>query len=86
MTKFKLGIEINKNKNQDGILIDQNKLKKEKDKKISLIKEAINYFNESKKINTMLGINQIKIIYTLIMLSQCYAQLNDYRQSMNNIN
>ena len=34
----------------------------------------------------MLGINQIKIIYILIMISKCYSQLNDYRQSMNNIN
>ena len=86
MTKFKLSNEINKNKNQDGAIMDPKKLKKEKDKKISLIKEAINYFNESKKINIMLGINQIKVIYTLIMISQCYAQLNDYRQAMNNIN
>ena len=86
MTKFKLSIEINRNRSQDGSIVDPKKYKKEKDKKISLIKEAINYFNESKKINTMLGINQIKVIYTLIMLSQCYAQLNDYRQAMNNIN
>ena len=85
MTKFKLGIEMNKNKNQDGLIIDQKKAKKEKEKKISYIKEAINYFNDSKKINTMLGINQIKIIYTLIMLAKCYSQLNDYRQAMNNI-
>ena len=86
MTKFKLSIEINKSKNQDGPNEDPKKYKKEKEKKISLIKDAINYFNESKKINTMLGINQIKVIYTLIMLSQCYTQLSDYRQAMNNIN
>ena len=34
----------------------------------------------------MLGINQIKVIYALIMIAKCHSQLNDYRQAMNNIN
>ena len=86
MTKYKLGIEMNKNKNQDGGIIDKKKLKRDNEKKINYFKEAINYFNQCKNINLMLGINQIKVIYILIMISKCYSQLNDYRQSMNNIN
>ena len=86
MTKFKLGMEMIKNKNQEGGIVDKIKAKRDKEKKINYFKEAINYFNESKKINTLLGINQIKVIYTLIMISKCYSQLNDYRQAMNNIN
>ena len=82
MTKFKLGLEISKGKNinQEGGIIDKKKVKR------NFFKEAINYFNECKKINTMLGINQIKVIYILIMISKCYSKLNDYRQAMNNIN
>ena len=34
----------------------------------------------------MIGINQIKIIYSLIMISKYYIQLNDYPNSINNIN
>ena len=64
MTKFKLGIEMTKNKNQKGGIVDKNKAKKDKDKKISYFKEAITYFSECKKINNLLGINQIKVIYT----------------------
>ena len=82
MCKYKLGMEMIKNKNQEvGI-----KLKREKEKKFNYFKEAINNFVESKKINDSLGINQIKVIFTLIMISKCYTQLKDYRQSMNNIN
>ena len=84
MTKYKLGLELAKVK--EGGSLDRKKAKKEIDKKITYFKDAINYFNECKKINTMLGINQIKVIYILIMISKCYAQLNDYRQAMNNIN
>ena len=86
MTKFQLGMEIARSKNQDGGIIDKKKAKRELDKKVNYFKDAINYFNECKKINNMLGINQIKVIYILIMVSKCYAQLNDYRQAMNNIN
>ena len=84
MTKFKLGLELVKAK--EGGSVDKKKAKKEVEKKVTYFKDAINYFNECKKINTLLGINQIKVIYILIMISKCYAQLNDYRQAMNNIN
>ena len=86
MTKFKLGMEMIKNKNQEGGIVDKIKAKRDKEKKINYFKEAINYFTESKKINNLLGINQIKVIYALIMIAKCHSQLNDYRQAMNNIN
>ena len=97
MTKFKLGNEMNNNNNTnnnssltpggnyggDG---KKNKIKKDKDKRINYFKEAINYFTECKNINILLGINPIKVIYSLIMISKCYINLNDYKQAMNNIN
>ena len=88
MNKYKLGLEMSKGKNinQEGGIVDKKKVKKDSDKRTIYFKEAINYFNECKKINNTLGINQIKVIYILIMISKCYSQLNDYRQAMNNIN
>ena len=46
----------------------------------------IKLFNECKNINILLGINQIKVIYSLIMISKCYIQLNDYKNAIININ
>ena len=97
MTKFKLGHEMNNNNNNAnissltqvgnaGLGANKNKMKKDKDKKINYFKEAINLFTECKNINILLGINQIKVIYSLIMISKCYMQLNDYKNSINNIN
>ena len=51
MCKYKLGMEMLKNKNQEAGSVDRTKIKKEKDKKINYFKEAINYFKDSKKIN-----------------------------------
>ena len=73
MTKFKIGSEIN------------NKSKKDKEKKEKYFKEAIKYFEECKYINNLLGINQIKIIYSLIMISKSYLNLNDYKNSVSSI-
>ena len=84
MTEFKLGSEINLNSLTPGI--NKNKIKKEKDKKINYFKEAIKYFNQCKIINISLGINQIKVIYSLIMISKCYTQLNEYKNAIININ
>ena len=97
MTKFKLGHEMNNNNNttnnssltpvgNTGLGANKNKMKKDKDKKINYFKEAINLFTECKNINILLGINPIKVIYSLIMISKCYMQLNDYKNSINNIN
>ena len=88
MTKFKLGNSLNTNNINHNISVLQNKKnnKKDKNKKIEYFKEAINYFNECKNINILLGINQIKVIYSLIMISKCHIQLNDYKNAINSIN
>ena len=78
MTKFKLGNEINTSSANNNMNVgtnvynqipNKNKIKKDKDKKINLYKDAIKYFKKCKNINISLGINQIKIIYSLIMIS-----------------
>ena len=84
MTKFKLGKGDNNNSNVD-LNFNKNKRKKEKAKKENYFKESIKYFKECKNINNLLGINQIKIIYCLIMISKCYLQFKDYRNAINNI-
>ena len=84
LTKFKLGSEINTNNLSPGT--NKNKIQKEKDKKKTYFKEAIKYFTKCKNINSLLGINQIKIIYSLIMISKCHIQLNDYKYAITNIN
>ena len=90
MTKFKLGSEIFSDSGdlaQNNIGAgNKNKTKKNKEKVINYFKDAINYFQECKNINSSLGINQIKIIYSLIMISKCYLQLNDYKNSIESIN
>ena len=64
----------------------KNKTKKNKEKINTYFKDAIKYFQECKNINSLLGINQIKIIYSLIMISKCHVQLNDYKNAMTSIN
>ena len=89
MNKFKLGSEINSGHNNspnNAGDINKNKIKKMKEKKINYFKDAIKYFQECHNINTLLGINQIKIIYSLIMISKCYIELNDYKSAIININ
>ena len=97
MTKFKLGCEMNVGGNMSSItpggnigvsanMANKAKMKKDKEKKMAYFKEAINLFTECKNMNILLGINQIKVIYSLIMISKCYIQLNDYKNSVNNIN
>ena len=71
MIKYKLANEININKN-----------KKNKEKRDKYFHEAIKYFKECGNINNLLGINSIKNIYSLIMISKCYLNLNDYKNSI----
>ena len=88
MTKFKLGSEINSghhSPNNPGAA-NKNKIKKIKEKKMNYFKDAIKYFQECHNINALLGINQIKNIYSLIMISKCYIQLNDYKNAIISIN
>ena len=75
MTKFHIG-------NNEEIKKDN----KNKDKIKKYYKEAIKYFQESKEINELLGINKIKIIYALIMISKCHLFLKDYKNSIIAIN
>ena len=84
MTKYNLGNEVNIYSNANA---SQNKNKqKNENKQENYYKDAIKYFNECKNINTLLGINQIKIIYCLIMISKCFIQLKDYKYAIININ
>ena len=48
--------------------------------------ESIKYFIESKKISTLLGLDTIRLIFSLIMISKCYLELKNYKESMININ
>ena len=76
MTKYNLANELYNEKN----------VKKLREKQNKYFREAIVYFNKCKDINKLLGINQIKIIYCLIMISKCYLNLKDYKNSIININ
>ena len=84
MIKYKLAIGINNEQRNN--IFDDDKIKRKKEKRKKYLNEAIKYFQECKSINKLLGINQIKIIYSLIMISKCYLNLNDYKNSINNIN
>ena len=86
MTRYKLANEISK-ENSD-VVSRPNKInnKREKEKRENYLNEAIKNFNECKNINKLFGINQIKIIYSLIMISKCYLSLRDYKNSIININ
>ena len=86
MTKYKLANSINKENNDYVSRINKSNNKRDKQKRDDYLYEAIKYFNECKKINELFGINQIKIIYSLIMSSKCYLNLKDYKNSIIKIN
>ena len=48
--------------------------------------EAIKYFTECKNISILLGTDTIRQIFALIMISKCYIELKNYKESMININ
>ena len=48
--------------------------------------EAIKYFTECKNISMLLGTDTIREIFSLIMISKCYIELKNYKESMININ
>ena len=48
--------------------------------------EALNSFNEAKKINQFFGINPIREIYCLIMMAKCQIQNKNYRDAIEYIN
>ena len=68
-------------------LFNQEKIKENKDKQnVKNYKESIKYFIESKKISVLLGLDTIRLIFSLIMISKCYLELKNYKESMININ
>jgi len=86
MTKYKLANAIN-NENNDNVLnLNKKRNKRYKEKRDEYLNEAIKFFKECKNINISFGINQIKIIYSLIMISKCYLHLKDYKNAIININ
>ena len=84
MTQYNLANKIYNDNNDNSHINKKNKIKL-KEKRDTYFKEAIKYFNKCKNINELLGINQIKIIYSLLMLSKCYLNLKDYKNSIMNI-
>ena len=48
--------------------------------------EAIKFFTECKNISSLLGTDIIREIFSLIMISKCYLELRNYKESMININ
>ena len=73
-------------------IFNQEKLKSNSDKKYNKektklrIEEAIKYFDECKNISILLGTDTIRQIFSLIMISKCYIELKNYKESMLNIN
>ena len=70
----------------------QEKLKSDNNKKYNIenaqkiYEEAIKYFIESKNISLSLGTDKIRQIFSLIMISKCYIELKNYKESMINLN
>ena len=48
--------------------------------------ESIKYFIECRNISSLLGTDTIREIFSLIMISKCYIELKNYKESMININ
>jgi len=73
-------------------IYNQEKIKANGDKKYNKdnakkrYEEAIKYFIECKNISILLGTDIIRQIFSLIMISKCYIELKNYKESMININ
>ena len=73
-------------------IFNQEKMKENNDKKYNKenakkrYEEAIKYFIESKNISILLGLDIIRQIFTLLLISECYTELKNYKESMININ
>ena len=73
-------------------IYNQEKMKKENDKNYNKevgkmkFEESIKYFIECKNISSLLGLDSIRKIFSLIMISKCYLELKNYKESMININ
>ena len=73
-------------------IFNQEKKKSNSDKKYNKenakkrYEESIKYFIECKNISILLGTDTIRQIFSLIMISKCYIELKNYKESMININ
>ena len=73
-------------------IFNKEKIKSNNDKKYNKekaklrIEEAIKYFEKCKNISISLGTDTIRQIFSLIMISKCYIELKNYKESMININ
>ena len=71
--------------NQEKIKINNHK-KYDKEKNKKRYEEAILNFNECNNISILIGTDNIRRIFSLIMISKCYNELKNYKESMVNIN
>ena len=67
--------------NQEKIKINNNK-KYDKEKNKKRYEEAILNFNECNNISILIGTDNIRRIFSLIMISKCYNELKNYKESM----
>ena len=73
-------------------IYNQEKIRKNKAQKYNKennnmrLKEAIEYFTEAKNISILLGIDTIRQIFSTIMISKCFNELKNYKESITNIN
>ena len=59
--------------------------KNNKETKKKRYEEAIKYLTECKNISSLLGTDTIREIFSLIMISKCYIELKNYKESMVNM-
>lgn len=85
MVKYNLAVESSEG-NLWSLNLNKPKNKKDNEKIKKYLEEAIKYFSNCKNINSALGINIIKQIFSLLMISRCYMILNEYKESIKNIN
>ena len=77
-------MKSNQNNNNNNNNNDNKKVNNETSQR--RYEEAIKYFNECKNISSLLGTDTIREIFSLIMISKCYIELKNYKESMININ
>ena len=65
---------------------NENNKKYNKENAKQRYEEAIKYFVECKNISILLGTDTIRQIFSLIMISKCYIELKNYKESMINLN
>ena len=70
--------KININKTNDNKQNNENIKKRYED--------TIKYFTKCKNVSSLLGTYIIREIFSLIMISKCYIELKNYKESMININ